>query len=461
MGVDQLTELPSSFRQKDLVFVKSSADDTKVSIPGFERPWLFEAEGVLLPNHDTSRILPVESHMKVTNPLVTVIDSSVTEYDLDEESSVCSTPLPLLEKLASVTINELTSTPAKGNKIVLAFKKNSALAAKLKNMKTKDEIPLSVVMKELYDLKLQININQSSYFRNNNPQQCDIKKPIWYLNSECSRNMTGVKSHLHKYVEQSGLKVVFGDDSTCTTEEYGYINCNASESLNWIWHKRLAHLNFITTNQLAKQNLVIGLPSLVYSKDKLCSSCKKRKHHVHHMKRGSIIDPVSKQNKRHVKKKSHAPETIINEYLRVLDGYSILFTSSDNGNDDVGKLDSFQVEFNRIHGNRHVPIDASIELVILASDGLWKVMSNLESIEMVKSIKDPLAAAKRLTSEALARNSKDDISCIVIRKCMTRSLKKELVTPYKEPERVLCYAWKLFKTMSLDYSVWAGGQYLL
>ncbi|GJW84597.1 probable protein phosphatase 2C 44 [Tanacetum coccineum] len=55
---------------------------------------------------------------------------------------------------------------------------------------------------------------------------------------------------------------------------------------------------------------------------------------------------------------------------------------------------------------RHVPIDASIEFVILASDGLWKVMSNLEAIKMVKSIKDPLAVAKRLTSEALARKSK-------------------------------------------------------
>ncbi|KVI01453.1 Protein phosphatase 2C [Cynara cardunculus var. scolymus] len=64
---------------------------------------------------------------------------------------------------------------------------------------------------------------------------------------------------------------------------------------------------------------------------------------------------------------------------------------------------------------RHVPIDSTIELVILASDGLWKVMANHEAIEMVKSIKDPLAAAKRLTTEALARKSKDDISCIVIR----------------------------------------------
>ncbi|GJW68203.1 hypothetical protein Tco_0122627 [Tanacetum coccineum] len=38
LGVDQLIEDPSSSGQKDLVFVKSSVDDTKVSIPGVERP---------------------------------------------------------------------------------------------------------------------------------------------------------------------------------------------------------------------------------------------------------------------------------------------------------------------------------------------------------------------------------------------------------------------------------------
>nr|GEU65140.1 putative RNA-directed DNA polymerase [Tanacetum cinerariifolium] len=74
LEVDQLTEDPSSSRQKDLVFVKSSNDDTKVSIPGVERPWLSEAE-------------------------VTIIDSSMTEYDLADESSVCSAPLPPLKKL--------------------------------------------------------------------------------------------------------------------------------------------------------------------------------------------------------------------------------------------------------------------------------------------------------------------------------------------------------------------------
>ncbi|GKA09336.1 retrovirus-related pol polyprotein from transposon TNT 1-94 [Tanacetum coccineum] len=33
-----------------------------------------------------------------------------------------------------------------------------------------------------------------------------IKEPIWYLDSGCSMSMTGVKSYLHKYVEQLGPK---------------------------------------------------------------------------------------------------------------------------------------------------------------------------------------------------------------------------------------------------------------
>lgn len=45
----------------------------------------------------------------------------------------------------------------------------------------------------------------------------------------------------------------------------------------------------------------------------------------------------------------------------------------------------------------------------------WQVMKNQEAVDLVKPIKDPQVAAKRLTTEALARKSKDDISCIVIR----------------------------------------------
>ncbi|GJW38002.1 hypothetical protein Tco_0060922 [Tanacetum coccineum] len=52
-----------------------------------------------------------------------------------------------------------------------------------------------------------------------------IREPIWYLDSGCSRSMTGVKIYRHKYVEQLGPKVVFGDNSPCITEGYGSINC--------------------------------------------------------------------------------------------------------------------------------------------------------------------------------------------------------------------------------------------
>ncbi|GJX35671.1 retrovirus-related pol polyprotein from transposon TNT 1-94 [Tanacetum coccineum] len=53
----------------------------------------------------------------------------------------------------------------------------------------------------------------------------------------------------------------------------------ASKSVNWLWHKRLSHLNFKNINKLAKQNKVLGLPSLVYSKDKPCTTYEKGKHH--------------------------------------------------------------------------------------------------------------------------------------------------------------------------------------
>ncbi|XP_004510031.1 probable protein phosphatase 2C 39 [Cicer arietinum] len=60
-------------------------------------------------------------------------------------------------------------------------------------------------------------------------------------------------------------------------------------------------------------------------------------------------------------------------------------------------------------------IDDGGEFIILASDGLWKVMSNQEAVDAIKDIKDARSAAKHLTEEALNRRSSDDISCVVVR----------------------------------------------
>nr|GEX41423.1 hypothetical protein [Tanacetum cinerariifolium] len=46
---------------------------------------------------------------------------------------------------------------------------------------------------------------------------------------------------------------------------------------SWLWHQRLSHLNFDTINDLAKNDLVTGLPKLKYHKEHLCPSCEQRK----------------------------------------------------------------------------------------------------------------------------------------------------------------------------------------
>ncbi|GJR08165.1 retrovirus-related pol polyprotein from transposon TNT 1-94 [Tanacetum coccineum] len=47
----------------------------------------------------------------------------------------------------------------------------------------------------------------------------------------------------------------------------------ASPTQAWLWHRRLSHLNFDYINLLSKKDVVIGLPTLKYVKDQLCSSC--------------------------------------------------------------------------------------------------------------------------------------------------------------------------------------------
>ncbi|GJR12302.1 retrovirus-related pol polyprotein from transposon TNT 1-94 [Tanacetum coccineum] len=57
----------------------------------------------------------------------------------------------------------------------------------------------------------------------------------------------------------------------------------ASKNKSWLWHRRLNHLSFSTINDLARKDLVRGLPRLNFEKDHLCSACqlRKSKNHTH------------------------------------------------------------------------------------------------------------------------------------------------------------------------------------
>ncbi|OIV96724.1 hypothetical protein TanjilG_09266 [Lupinus angustifolius] len=64
---------------------------------------------------------------------------------------------------------------------------------------------------------------------------------------------------------------------------------------------------------------------------------------------------------------------------------------------------------------QHTDIDVDTDNLILASDGLWKVMTNQEAVDITRRMRDPQKAAKQLIAEALKRDSKDDISCVVVK----------------------------------------------
>ncbi|GKB07275.1 hypothetical protein Tco_0835559 [Tanacetum coccineum] len=180
MRIDQLTEDTSSSGPKDPVFVKSSADNLEVSITG-NKPKLSGVEDFILSNHGTRKVPSNESQRNTTDHSLVVSDFSVTDYDSTDESSVCSTPLPPLEKLTGdepesgpetiksilkskstfkaetskgIIISAPSLTPARGNKSSSASKTNSAPAGKLKNVKIENDPPLAIVIKELNELKL-------------------------------------------------------------------------------------------------------------------------------------------------------------------------------------------------------------------------------------------------------------------------------------------------------------------
>ncbi|GJT96899.1 retrovirus-related pol polyprotein from transposon TNT 1-94 [Tanacetum coccineum] len=141
LGVDQLTVDPSNSVQKDLVFVKSSADETKVSIPSVKRPKLSEAEDV---QSEAPTPLSPPKKLDGNEP----ISGRKTIKLIFRSKSTFKA-----ETLKGVKINKPSSTPAKGNKSSLASKVNSAPAGKLKSMKIKDDPSLAIVIKELNDLK--------------------------------------------------------------------------------------------------------------------------------------------------------------------------------------------------------------------------------------------------------------------------------------------------------------------
>nr|GEW58136.1 hypothetical protein [Tanacetum cinerariifolium] len=107
---------------------------------------------------------------------------------------------------------------------------------------------------------------------------------LWYLDSGCSKHMTGDRSQLtnfvNKFLEYVDLfigsqgnnlyNLSLGD---MMASSHICLLPKASKTKSWLWHQRLSHLNFGAINHLARQGLVRGLPKLKFKMDHLCSAC--------------------------------------------------------------------------------------------------------------------------------------------------------------------------------------------
>ncbi|GJU17387.1 putative ribonuclease H-like domain-containing protein [Tanacetum coccineum] len=130
------------------------------------------------------------------------------------------------------------------------------------------------------------------------------KEDQGYVDSGCSRHMTGNMSYLLDFKEFDGGYVTFGGGAkggkitgkgTLKTELFTCLVAKATLDESMLWHRRLGHVNFKTINKLVKENLVRGLPSKHFENDQTCVACLKGKQHKASCKskiQNSITQPL-------------------------------------------------------------------------------------------------------------------------------------------------------------------------
>ncbi|GJS28386.1 retrovirus-related pol polyprotein from transposon TNT 1-94 [Tanacetum coccineum] len=105
-------------------------------------------------------------------------------------------------------------------------------------------------------------------------QFCDSDLEVAFRRSTCFiRNLEGVdllKGNCSTNLYTINLHEMAYASPIC-------LMAHATSTKSWLWHQHLSHLNFDTINNLAKNNLVIGLPKFKYHKEHLCPSCEQGK----------------------------------------------------------------------------------------------------------------------------------------------------------------------------------------
>nr|GFC26834.1 retrovirus-related Pol polyprotein from transposon TNT 1-94 [Tanacetum cinerariifolium] len=105
-------------------------------------------------------------------------------------------------------------------------------------------------------------------------QFCDSDLEVAFRRNACFvRNLEGV--YLLKGDHSTNLYTINLHEMASASTIC--LMARASSTKSWLWHQQLSHLNFDTINDLARNNLVSGLPKFKYRKEHLCPSCEQGK----------------------------------------------------------------------------------------------------------------------------------------------------------------------------------------
>nr|GFC20789.1 retrovirus-related Pol polyprotein from transposon TNT 1-94 [Tanacetum cinerariifolium] len=105
-------------------------------------------------------------------------------------------------------------------------------------------------------------------------QFCDSDLEVTFRKNACLvRNLEGVdllKGNHSTNLYTINLHEMASASPIC-------LMARASSTKSWLWHQRLSHLNFDTINDLARNDLVAGLPKFKYHNEHLCPLCEQGK----------------------------------------------------------------------------------------------------------------------------------------------------------------------------------------
>jgi hypothetical protein len=128
-------------------------------------------------------------------------------------------------------------------------------------------------------------------------QICDKKIPVLFTDEDCLILSPDFKlpdeSHVLLKVPRNHNLYTFNLNDVKPEGDLACLVAKASLDESTKWHRRMTHINFKLLNKLAKDGLVHGLPSKIFTNEHNCVACNKGKQHKASYKAITAVSTIS------------------------------------------------------------------------------------------------------------------------------------------------------------------------